>query len=214
MDLKQNGAIITGTYRHSDGRIEGILNGTTLTGTWTQSNGKGRFVFVFNPDGSAFTGKWGYNTDEPSAKWNGVRKGNPAGGESRQAVNTTNPGTPEGHELFNNWNKAAVLNHPTSNSYFYLTEAVTITRIITYHWNNGMGKLPGQIGLRDANGSTLGSWPAVSTSGTGGAQHVNWMVNPGLLLQPGLYQITDSDPETWSHNNQSFSTGFVIIYGK
>jgi len=61
MTLQQSGNQVSGTYKHSDGRIEGTLSGTTLSGWWTQSNGKGRIVFVFSPDFSSFTGKWGYD---------------------------------------------------------------------------------------------------------------------------------------------------------
>ena len=74
MTLQIDGDHVTGTYKWSDGRIDGTLLGHTLTGWWTQSNGKGRFVFEFNSDFSAFTGKWGRNDAEPSGKWNGTRK--------------------------------------------------------------------------------------------------------------------------------------------
>jgi len=73
MTLHINGNRVTGTYKYKDGRVEGTLNGHTLTGTWTQSNGKGRLVFVFNSDFSAFTGKWNYNNNNPTSKWNGTK---------------------------------------------------------------------------------------------------------------------------------------------
>ena len=75
MTLSQTGNKVTGTYKHSNGRIEGTLNGHTLTGLWFQDNGKGKFVFEFNSDFSGYTGKWGYNEAAPSAKWNGTRTG-------------------------------------------------------------------------------------------------------------------------------------------
>ena len=74
MTLQIDGDHVTGTYKWSDGRIDGTLKGHTLTGWWTQSNGKGRFVFEFNSDFSAFTGKWSRNDAEPSGKWNGKKK--------------------------------------------------------------------------------------------------------------------------------------------
>ena len=74
MTLQIDGKHVTGTYKHSNGRIDGTLSGHTLTGRWTQSNGQGRFVFEFNSDFSAFTGKWSYNDAEPSGKWNGTKK--------------------------------------------------------------------------------------------------------------------------------------------
>lgn len=74
MTLQIRGNRVTGTYEWSNERIDGTLSGHTLTGWWTQSNGKGRFIFEFNPDFSAFTGKWGYNDAEPSGKWDGTKK--------------------------------------------------------------------------------------------------------------------------------------------
>ena len=74
MTIQRDGNKITGTYKWSDGRIEGTISGHTVTGWWYQSNGKGKFVFNFNSDFSAFTGKWGRNDATPSGQWNGKRK--------------------------------------------------------------------------------------------------------------------------------------------
>jgi len=75
LTMNQNVNKVTGTYKHSNGRIEGTLNGHTLTGLWFQDNGKGKFVFEFNSDFSGYTGKWGYNDATPSGKWNGTKVG-------------------------------------------------------------------------------------------------------------------------------------------
>ena len=75
MVFSWNGNKVTATYEFRDGRIEGTFNGHTLTGRWTQSNAKGRLVFEFNKDFTAFTGKWSYNDDAPtSSGWNGKLK--------------------------------------------------------------------------------------------------------------------------------------------
>ena len=73
MNITQVGNKITGTYTHKEGKIEGTLKGNTVSGMWHQSNGKGLFIFQFNPDYSAFTGKWSYNDAEPSSDWHGTR---------------------------------------------------------------------------------------------------------------------------------------------
>ena len=73
MILYINGTHVTGTYKHSGGKIDGTLVGNKLTGTWTQTNGKGRIEFTFNSNFSAFTGKWGYNNDVPSKEWKGYK---------------------------------------------------------------------------------------------------------------------------------------------
>ncbi len=120
----------------------------------------------------------------------------------------------EGEVIFNNWNKTYVDNQSAGPVYFYISRQTTITRITNYHWNNGSGRMAGEIGLKDSNGRTYGPWRAVGTSGTGGAQNVNWVVVPNVALSPGVYQITDSDPGTWSKNSGSFDCGFSVVMGK
>ena len=98
MTLTQNGNTVTGTYKHLNGRIEGTMNGHTLTGFWFQSNGKGKFVFEFNSDFSAYTGKWGYNDAEPSSKWDGKRTGQAS--SSAQPVSVIGD---KGKKIFNSF---------------------------------------------------------------------------------------------------------------
>jgi hypothetical protein len=121
---------------------------------------------------------------------------------------------PEGVEIFNNWNKAFVDNSSSGPTYFYISKPTTITRISNYHWNNGNGKNAGQIGLKGPDGRTYGPWNTVGTSGTGGAQNVNWVAIPNVNLYPGVYQILDSDNATWSNNAGSFGCGFSSVMGK
>ncbi|MDD3981691.1 MAG: hypothetical protein PHT55_05765 [Spirochaetales bacterium] len=233
MTLQLNGSKVTGTYTHADGKIEGTLEGRTLTGWWYQNNGKGRFVFYFSEGFDSFAGKWGYNDAEPTDQWNGKKKtALPSGGSGGQAATTQSPGQQaplqqpkpqqaspaqpaqnSGIELFNNWNKVMVANNPSSATYFYISKQTTITRITNYHWNGGRGKAPGQIGLRGSDGKTYGPWQSTGTSGTGGAANVNWIVSPNVTLQPGFYQILDSDTQSWSHNSGSFGAGFSAVTG-
>ncbi len=65
--------IVKASYQN--GRIEGTLNGSTLSGSWFQDNGKGKFVFGFNPDFTEFKGKWGDNDTYPTNKWDGIKAG-------------------------------------------------------------------------------------------------------------------------------------------
>lgn len=120
----------------------------------------------------------------------------------------------DGSLVFSNWNKAFVYNGVSSGTYFYLPQRTTITRVITYHWNNGRGATAGQISIKSQNGTVAGTWQSIGTSGTGGAQNVNWIVMPNVTLEPGTYQIIDSDMSTWSQNNESFGAGFTMVYGK
>lgn len=120
----------------------------------------------------------------------------------------------DGSLVFNNWNKAMVYNGASAKTYFYLAQQTTITRVMNYHWNSGNGNSPGTVGIKYSNGNQAGSWQAIGTSGTGGAQNVNWVVSPNVTLEPGLYEITDSQPATWSQNNGSFGCGFTMIWGR
>lgn len=113
--------------------------------------------------------------------------------------------------LFNNWNKAGVQNSPSKAPKINVSSSTVISSITNYHWNNGKGKTPGYIWLLDAGGNILGPWQAIGTSGTGGAQNVNWVVTPNIRLSAGRYTIMDSDINSWSHNSQSSNVGFSTV---
>jgi hypothetical protein len=61
--LAQHGCKVSGTYRDSDGTIEGTLEGNMLRYTWTQSDSSGRGVFVVATNGE-LVGTWGTSDDE------------------------------------------------------------------------------------------------------------------------------------------------------
>ena len=230
MILRQSGTKVTGSYTDGGGTIEATLSGNTLKGYWYQSNGRGRITFVFDSTFSSFKGAWSYNDEEPSAGWDGQRRGAPVLIQSPpppapsppvyiqppQQITPPAPTPPQAEaiELFNNWNKAMIYNGPSGATYFYLPRQTTITRIMTYHWNNGRGRTPGQISLMGQDGKGYGPWTAVGTSGTGGASNVNWVVTPNISLPAGLYLVNDSDPSTWSHNSGSFGCGFTNVSGR
>ncbi len=116
-------------------------------------------------------------------------------------------------ELFNNWNKAGVGNGPTRVTQFALQSPTLVREIMTYHWNHGRGQTAGSIALYSAEGRIYGPWQAVGTSGTGGAQNVNWKVSPNLTLPAGTYTVVDSDIATWSCNAGSQNAGFTVVSG-
>ncbi len=85
-----------------------------------------------------------------------------------------------------------------------------ITRINTYHWNNGMGTpSPGKIRIRGQ-----GSWQAKGSPGMRDTPNAEWWAYPHVTLNPGTYTITDSDSGTWSHNTASGGVGHVSMYGR
>lgn len=119
-------------------------------------------------------------------------------------------------ELCNNSNIDGTLNNPAQDvtPCTFDTE-VHITKIVTYHWNNGQGAPAGTVALRNvASGEEYGPFDVTTTSGQGGAPSVYWTANVDLTLPAGDYEVIDSDVATWSWNNASGGNGFVTISGE
>ncbi len=133
MTLQQNGSSVTGTYKHSNGRIEGTLSGNTMTGWWYQSNAKGRFTYVFNGDFSAFTGKWSYDNAEPANAWNG-KKISGFGGSGMQVQ----PQISVSGTYTTDFNEMTLLQNGTS---------------VTGNYKHAKGRIEGTL-----NGHTLTGW--------------------------------------------------------
>lgn len=100
----------------------------------------------------------------------------------------------------------AVWNGPEAASGFRLTKAARLDLLTTYHWNDGQGAPPGEIGLTGPQGA-LGPWPASGLPGQGGVANATWQVAPGVVLPPGDYTVTDSDPATWATNDDTARRG-------
>lgn len=115
--------------------------------------------------------------------------------------------------LFDNNNIYAVDNHPFRATVFGLSSPAHITRIVTYHWNYGRGRAPGNIRLRDQNGRVFGPWQAWGTEGQGGVPNAYWTVTPELVLPAGNYRIVDSNPATWAQNPGTGGAGFATVEG-
>ncbi|MBI3705458.1 MAG: hypothetical protein HY244_16795 [Rhizobiales bacterium] len=115
--------------------------------------------------------------------------------------------------LFDNGNIYAVQNRPTRETTFTLSRPIHLTKIMTYHWNDGRGAPAGTIGLRDGAGEIYGPWEAVGQPGQGGVPSAYWIVEGDLELPAGTYTFLDSDPSTWSQNAGSRGAGMVIMEG-
>jgi hypothetical protein len=127
-------------------------------------------------------------------------------------------------KLFDNSNGGGVQNGgktPFFNTYGTVgISAYCLNSITTYHWNNGAGKAPGTIGLGPlsfgAVVNPVGPRQATGSSGQNNAPNVNWTVNypagPKPTVISGVYTCKDSDPKTWSANQQSGGNGFCIVY--
>lgn len=118
--------------------------------------------------------------------------------------------------LWTNFNTGAVQNGPKLYSGAPMkkdTEPVLITKVRTYHWNNGNGAPAGTISIcEDELNNVIGTWPAVNRSGSG-RQNVYWEALVDCVMYPGHnYFVKVSDKSTWSYNDES-EGGFYELYG-
>jgi|GEM_PF-1068095 len=111
---------------------------------------------------------------------------------------------------------ASVYNNPPLPTVFTINEPQTITKLGSYHWNDGNGQIPGTLGLQDQNGKIYGPWQTSDPQGQGGAPAVYWWLtipNGGVDLPAGKYTVLDSDPSTWSYNSETDNCGAVAVVG-
>lgn len=121
---------------------------------------------------------------------------------------------------------AAVYNNPPNKTIFTLTNAAHITKIFTYHWNNGSGDTPGTIGLTNtATGVVIGRWNVVGTKSVdstpgaiwpttaNGPPYLYWTVQPNVDIPAGTYEVVDSNPSTWSYNSDMGNMGCAWVFG-
>jgi hypothetical protein len=109
-------------------------------------------------------------------------------------------------EIFNNGSLAAVANGGKAPQ-FATNRASSLTSVLTYHYNGGRGAPGGTIAIMGADGTIYGPWPVEVRNS------VYWIARPGITLPAGRYRVVDSDPATWSQNEDSDGKGHVIIKG-
>ncbi|MBQ6508986.1 MAG: hypothetical protein IJI07_05870 [Flexilinea sp.] len=120
--------------------------------------------------------------------------------------------------IWSNFNTDPVRNEPKYYGTFPVPEdhaPVLITRIRTYHWNNGNGAEPGTICAREGNTTKeLQCWQAVGRSAYG-VPNVYWEVLTDFLMEPGqTYGFRVSDFDSWSNNEASKYFGMIELYGE
>ncbi|MGD0283450.1 MAG: tetratricopeptide repeat protein [Dissulfurispiraceae bacterium] len=130
--------------------------------------------------------------------------------------------------LFKLETAAAVYNGPTLKTLFTLDKPAVITKVFTYHWNNGAGATPGRISLKNSNtGVVIGEWDATGayhmfdlTPGAvwpvsgDGPPFLYWTIQPNVSIPAGTYEVLDSGPETWSYNSEIGNMGCVWVSGR
>ena len=114
--------------------------------------------------------------------------------------------------LWSNFNTSSVHNDAAAYITLNIVDELRLQSITTYHWNNGRGKYPGLISIRE-DGKEIGTWEAVGRPGSG-VENVYWDVFPDIILEAGhSYDFMDSSPATWSCNSGSDGDGFLEIRG-
>jgi hypothetical protein len=102
---------------------------------------------------------------------------------------------------------------PSAPSEFTLPGETFITRVMTYHWNDGRGRRPGSIGLESADGTVYGPWLATGAEGQGGVPNAYWWAQADVLVPAGTYRVIDTDHATWSYTAETGGRGMTQVYG-
>ncbi len=122
---------------------------------------------------------------------------------------------------------SGVSSNPPNKTTFTLSSESTITKIWTYHYNNGAGERAGTIGLRNVDtDEVIGTWNVIGRSisfdGEPGAvwplmsssePHLYWGVQPNVTIPAGTYEVVDSSPATWSYNSDMGNMGCAWVFG-
>lgn len=114
-------------------------------------------------------------------------------------------------EILNIGNIYGVAMGPTGAATFTVATPTLITSIFTYHY--GSGTPTGQVGLQASDGTMYGPYQTTGTDGQGGVPNANWNAGPNVVIPAGTYTVWDSEPSTWSTNEQSGFVGFTVVRG-
>jgi hypothetical protein len=92
--------------------------------------------------------------------------------------------------------------------------SVRVTSLTTYHYVEP-DRVPstGSVGLTGPDGKVYGPWQATGSAGEGGIKNAMWAATIDLVLTPGTYTVTDSDPSTWSSTAGTGGAGMFWITG-
>lgn len=114
--------------------------------------------------------------------------------------------------LWTNNNIGGVQNGPTNPTVITLEQDAMVVAVMNYHYFNN-GVKPGTISLVGEDGTTYGPWQSKGRMGQGDVENAYWDTFPNIKLKAGDYKVIDSDPATWSHNEESENKGFTEVRG-
>lgn len=115
--------------------------------------------------------------------------------------------------LFSSFNTNEVKNGPVFAQKVKFDKPTIVTRITTFHHNDGKGAVAGTISLEGKKKESGGPWQARNAYGSDGTVNGKWICEPNARMEPGTYKVVVSDEKSWSYNTQSGRKGFVIIEG-
>lgn len=187
--------------------------------------GMGHKIFIKQPDGSKISlsawtsNQWQKERNEEAAalqakldaldKKRGITKETPPGDTLFAVDKEEKPLV----DLFQNGNIDGVSNGGTP-TVFALDKPARLKQLMTYHWNDGVGKSPvGTVEILDQSGKSLGTWTGTGSEGQGGVIDAYWNFSMDLSLPAGSYTIKDSDPATFSQNSGTGGVGMVWLKG-
>ena len=117
--------------------------------------------------------------------------------------------------LYSNFNSDPVQNGPAEDAQIILNgsdDSALITRVRTYHWNDGDGVQAGSICIQEDE-QEYQCWHAVGRS-ENGKSNIYWEALVDMPFFYGhSYKISVSDNDSWSYNAESGNTGFYELYG-
>jgi hypothetical protein len=114
--------------------------------------------------------------------------------------------------IYNSWNADAVGNNPSILPVFTLSSPMTITSVLDYHKNDGLGGNPSgaTISLYSVPSDNLvGSWPVFAV-GPIPTPNIEFEAFPGITLGAGSYEVVDSDSATWSFSTTDLEHGLEL----
>ena len=94
---------------------------------------------------------------------------------------------------------------------FTVDAPTLVTSIANYHY--GPETPAGKVGLTAADGTFFGPWQTTGSDGQGGVKNATWTATPMAVVPAGTYTVWDSEPSTWSTNDQADGVGFTTVRG-
>lgn len=89
-----------------------------------------------------------------------------------------------------------------------------ITEMYSYNYGDGDGSpAAGTLALQAADGTLHGPWQCTADEGQGGVPNALWFAYPDEEIPAGTYTVVNSNPGTWSHNEESGGLGFCYVKG-